>query len=67
MAPTATVATMVISLWCTASKMVLYDPNNTKIKAPDIPGKIIAHTANAPDKNKKGKLSVFSVGGSVVI
>jgi hypothetical protein len=40
------------SLFEMASSTGPYAPMITKIKAPEIPGKIIAHIANAPAKNR---------------
>ena len=51
----------------TASMIYKYFPSNTKIKLPEIPGKIMAQMAIAPQRKIKSKLLGVSAGVATVI
>jgi cysteine desulfurase len=67
-APDAKIPSNLKSLSCIASKTGLYAPNSTKIKEPEIPGKIIAQIAIIPAKNKnQGEEFCVKTGFNVVM
>ena len=66
-APTPIIRIVLKSLVLRASRTGLYAPMMTKIKAPEIPGKIIAQIAKAPAKNRNKLESDVSEGLRVVM